>query len=70
MKAPRGIVVGPLAGIIAFLLLASGAGALEVGQKAPHFTLNGTDGTQVKLSALIAKGPVVLYTFIAAFTGT
>ena len=46
------------------------AGALEVGQKAPDFTLNGTDGKPVKLSELTAKGPVVIYTFIAAFTPT
>ena len=44
--------------------------ALEVGQKAPDFTLNGTDGKPVKLSELTAKGPVVIYTFIAAFTPT
>ena len=46
------------------------ASALEVGQKAPDFTLNGTDGKPVKLSELTAKGPVVIYTFIAAFTPT
>jgi len=46
------------------------ASALDVGQKAPEFTLNGTDGKPVKLSELTAKGPVVIYTFIAAFTGT
>ena len=46
------------------------ARALEVGQKAPDFTLQGTDGKPVKLSDLTAKGPVVLYTFIQAFTGT
>lgn len=46
------------------------ASALEVGQKAPDFALNGVDGKPVKLSDLTAKGPVVLYTFIAAFTPT
>ena len=46
------------------------ASALEVGQKAPEFALNGTDGKPVKLSELTAKGPVVIYTFIAAFTPT
>jgi peroxiredoxin Q/BCP len=50
--------------------LVGGASALEVGQKAPDFTLNGTDGKPVKLSELTAKGPVVIYTFIAAFTPT
>ena len=46
------------------------ASALEVGEKAPDFALNGVDGKQVKLSDLTAKGPVVIYTFIAAFTPT
>ena len=46
------------------------ASALDVGDKAPEFALNGTDGKPVKLSELTAKGPVVIYTFIAAFTGT
>jgi peroxiredoxin Q/BCP len=52
------------------LVLASAAVALEVGQKAPDFALNGTDGKPVKLSDLTAKGPVVIYTFIAAYTPT
>jgi AhpC/TSA family len=44
--------------------------ALEVGDKAPAFALNGPDGKPVKLEELTAKGPVVLYTFVAAFTPT
>jgi peroxiredoxin len=52
------------------LLLATSAAALEVGQKAPEFTLADPAGKQVKLSDLLAKGPVVIYTFIQAFTGT
>ena len=52
------------------LALAGPVQALEVGQKAPDFSLNGTDGKPVKLSDLTAKGPVVLYTFVAAFTNT
>jgi len=52
------------------LALIGAASALEVGQKAPDFSLNGVDGKPVKLSDLTAKGPVVVYTFIAAFTGT
>ena len=55
---------------LAVLVLAGAAVALEVGQKAPDFALNGTDGKPVKLSELTAKGPVVIYTFIAAFTPT
>ena len=52
------------------VLLAGGAGALEVGAIAPDFALNGVDGKPVKLSDLTAKGPVVIYTFIAAVTPT
>jgi hypothetical protein len=46
------------------------AAALEVGDKAPDFTLPAPGNKPVKLSELTAKGPVVLYTFIQAFTGT
>ena len=70
MRSPRSIVTGLLAGVLTSLLFAGAVSALEVGQKAPDFTLNGTDGKPVKLSDMTAKGPVVLYTFIAAFTGT
>jgi len=62
--------------VVAALVLAMMAGlaapvpALEVGQKAPDFTLAGPGNKPVKLSELTAKGPVVLYTFIQAFTGT
>jgi peroxiredoxin Q/BCP len=52
------------------LMLAGIASALEVGEKAPDFTLNNVEGKPVKLSELTAKGPVVIYTFIAAFTPT
>ena len=55
---------------ISVMVLAGAAGALEVGKKAPDFSLNGTDGKPVKLSDLTAKGPVVIYTFVAAFTPT
>ena len=52
------------------LLLAAPVAALEVGQKAPEFELPGSQGKPVKLSELTAKGPVVVYTFIQAFTPT
>ena len=56
--------------VLISIALVGVAGALEVGQKATDFALNGIDGKPVKLSDLTAKGPVVLYTFIAAFTPT
>ena len=59
-----------IAGLVITLGWAGSAAALAVGEKAPDFTLNGTDGKPVKLSDLTATGPIVIYTFIAAFTGT
>ena len=59
-----------MASALVSLALVGAAGALEVGEKAPDFSLNGVDGKPVKLSDLTAKGPVVIYTFIAAFTPT
>ena len=50
--------------------LVTAAPALEVGQKAPDFALAAPGGKTVKLSDLLGKGPVVLYTFIQAFTKT
>lgn len=55
--------------VLGTALAASSAWALAVGDKAPDFTLPAAGGKQVKLSDLTAKGPVVLYTFIQAFTG-
>lgn len=66
---PRRRFAGAMAGLLAGLLWTGSALALEVGQKAPDFTLAAPGGKQVKLSDLTAKGPVVLYTFIQAFTG-
>ena len=64
-------LIAPVVLVLAGLLLAvGGASALEVGDKAPEFALPGPGGKPVKLSELTAKGPVVLYTFIQAFTGT
>ena len=59
-----------VAGALISLVMVDPASALDVGQKAPDFTLAAPGGKQVKLSDLTAKGPVVLYTFIQAFAGT
>jgi peroxiredoxin len=67
----RGLGVrGVLLVLTVVLATAAAAGAIEVGQKAPDFALAAPDGKQVKLGDLLAKGPVVIYTFIQAFTGT
>ena len=59
-----------LAGALLALMVAGPAAALEVGQKAPDFTIAGTGGKPVKLAEMLGKGPIVIYTFIQAFTGT
>lgn len=59
-----------MAAVLTSLALVGGVSALEVGQKAPDFAQNGVDGKPVKLSDLTAKGTVVIFTFIAAFTPT
>jgi AhpC/TSA family len=59
-----------MAAALVSLVMAEPGAALDVGQKAPDFTLAAPGGKQVKLSDLTAKGPVVLYTFIQAFAGT
>jgi peroxiredoxin Q/BCP len=52
--------------ILAALLGASAS--LKVGDKAPDFTLPGTDGKPVILSMLLERGPVILAFFPKAFT--
>ena len=66
----RSLVMGVLAAVLLALAGAGAADALDVGQKAPDFSLVGPEGKPIKLSELTAKRPVVLYTFIAAFTPT
>jgi peroxiredoxin Q/BCP len=69
MRKPRQILRGILFATIACLLLAGPAQALQVGEKAPDFTLPAPDGKPVKLGDLLGKGPVVIFTFIQAFGG-
>jgi hypothetical protein len=70
MPRARSFPIAALAMTLIGLGLTGPAGALEVGDKAPDFTLPGPGNKPVKLSELTAKGPVVLYTFVQAFTGT
>ena len=70
MRTRHSRLTAVLVAAAAVVVLAGAASAIEVGQKAPDFALPAQCGKQVKLSELTAKGPVVVYTFIQAFTGT
>lgn len=59
-----------LAAVLIVLILTVPVAALNVGQKAPAFTLAAPGGKQIKLADLTAKGPVVIYTFIEAAAST
>lgn len=68
MHMNRWIVGTAMAALIA---TAPAAAALSVGTKAPDFTLQATQGGNVftfRLADALAKGPVVLYFYPAAFT--
>jgi hypothetical protein len=54
-------------GAVSVVFLAGVASALEVGQKAPDFSLTAPGGKEVRLADLLGKGPVVIYTFVRAF---
>lgn len=54
---------------VAALMLGTAASALEVGDKAPDFSLTASDGKVYSLSDFVGKQPVVLAFFPAAFTG-
>ena len=62
------LAVAVLALGLAGPLAALPASALEVGQKAPDFTLTGPGNKPVRLGDLLGKGPVVVYTIIQAFS--
>jgi thioredoxin-dependent peroxiredoxin len=53
----------------AAMMVSSLSAALEVGDKAPDFTLQASDGNNYSLSDFVGKQPVVLAFFPAAFTG-
>jgi thioredoxin-dependent peroxiredoxin len=63
-----GVIRRSIIVVAAVLVLGSTATALQVGDKAPDFTLIGPGGKPVKLADLLGKGPVVIYTFIQAFS--
>jgi len=70
MRSPRSIVTGLLAGVLASLLFAGAVSALEAAKRRPTSRSTAPMVNRSSSRKLTAKGPIVLYTFIAAFTGT
>lgn len=66
MMTSRRMLFGVLIAAMVGLQWVGTARALDVGQKAPDFTLAAPGNKQVKLADLLGKGPVVIYTFIDA----
>ena len=56
-----------LAGVLG---VAGVATALEIGEKAPDFTLPSTTGEKISLSQFQGKKPVLLEFYVADFGGT
>jgi peroxiredoxin len=59
-----------MAALLSSVLLGLGAGhvlALQVGDKAPDFTLPATTGGETKLADYVGKKPVVVFFYIYAF---
>lgn len=54
----------------ALVLTVQASHALQVGDKAPDFSLPSTNGTNVRLSDFAGKQSVVIFTYFAAFTKT
>jgi peroxiredoxin Q/BCP len=63
----RLVVAVLLSGVILSMGV-SHALALQVGDKAPDFTLPGTTADEIKLADYVGKKPVVLFYYIGAFT--
>jgi peroxiredoxin Q/BCP len=62
------LLVAVLLSSILLGISASQTLALQVGDKAPDFTLAGTTAEEFKLADYLGKKPVVVFFYIGAFT--
>jgi thioredoxin-dependent peroxiredoxin len=53
---------------VPLLAMLLGSTPIQVGDRAPEFALTDTEGREVALSALLRKGPAILFFFPKAFT--
>jgi hypothetical protein len=59
-----------LVGAALLLVQAGAVTALQVGDKAPPFSLSATTAEKIELADYLGKKPVVLFFYIGAFTRT
>jgi len=59
-----------LLGLVLLLLNSTPTMALQVGDKAPDFSLPATTAEKVSLGDFIGKKPVVVFFYVYAFTNT
>ena len=64
----RRLIVAVLLSVVILSIGVSHALALQVGDKAPDFTLPGTTAEEIKLADYMGKKPVVVFFYIGAFT--
>jgi peroxiredoxin Q/BCP len=64
----RRLIVAVLLSGVILSLGTSHALAMQVGDKAPDFTLPGTTAEEIKLADYVGKKPVVVFFYIGAFT--
>lgn len=69
MSRYQRLAMAALLGTALLCLGASHVLALQVGDKAPNFSLPATTAEAVKLADYVGKKPVVLFFYIGAFTG-
>ena len=62
-----------MAALLSSVLLGLGAShvlALQVGDKAPDFSLQGTTAEAIKLADFVGKKPVVVFFYVYAFSNS
>ena len=63
-------MVPTLLGMVFLMFNATPATAVQVGDKAPDFSLPATNAERVSLADFVGKKPVVLFFYLYAFTNT
>ena len=69
-KPWRLLIVGVLIGAVLLLVSFGPAMALQVGEKAPEFSLPATTAEKISLADFVGKKPVVVFFYLYAFSNT